>query len=454
MTKLQWPAAPPLLGFDECIKVTSGAALKSTSARPKSAGVSSLGYPSAVDRCDSMDFEALSKSKQQASASKSPQPNMPKKIDIALSINPDGSEGNDRNRSVRQRPWSANHVDRFSRSRPQAWGCLIQDNPDRVNDSIAEESDFGNNFGQGSLKSRDEYSPPKSPERAWQQRLVFPSERPRSAQPLRVSLSPEYKSNLPQRVQKGSNLANFNVRGRSSIDPWIASSHDGSTHTLRLVDILMQMRQQASGRSVQVIDFMRPFDKLRHGFITFAEFRRSMDLCGCFQLAEDEHRLVQEAFAQISGTAGCPTARINYFAFCELLQPKTSSFTSFSVEHRRLLDLLAKAEAGRSRGPRGGAPCTRLSFEAAQRTLRALRGVARRLQACRRPVGDVLAGYDPLRRGFVSQAQMAEVLGALRIHQNTPPHTPEYTPPLYTKSPPYTPRAHRIHFEPPVSCIH
>ena len=421
------------VGFEDCIKVTSGSTLKTTSIRPRSAGVSSLGYLSAVDRCDSFDFTVLTNSKEQSfqcleNRSRSTPGNPseqqrtletggiihepeipPTKIEYRFPENDSWDLSRPIKHRTKERPWSASQVDRISRFRPQAWGCLIPNMDPKQ--TITESPE---NFGQDSLNIRCEYSPHHKQERAFQQRLVFPSERSRSVQPLRVDLSRSGRVELNRKRFPTCAQAEGNSNHGDCKYPWPMKSESGTNQVDRdaqdkkLIETLMQMRQQASGRCVHVIDFMRPFDKFRHGYITFAEFRRSLDLCGCFQLGEDEHRCVQEAFAQISGTAGCPTARINYFAFCEILQPKTS-YTSFSSEHRRLLDLITTADGNRPRNADRPALGKRLSYEATQRTLRVLKGVAQKVQTCQWPIGDMLASFDPLRRGIITKAQLAEV---------------------------------------------
>ena len=439
--------------FRAGINVESGPNLLST--RPSSGGLSSLGYNNAVDRCDSIDFEALC------------QKPSPKKLEYKMpfslveyrfpSDQPTPTRGasgkglivpNVCGRNIKQRPWSASQAERQNRSRPQAWGYIIPSSNDfaiekisehdnSINASSHEKNAPASELGHASLERRVEYNPTNfdssATERPWQQRLVFPSERPQSAQPQssqphkRLGLSSGQR-NLFADNERGPNYAHL-LAQRKNAHP-IADIHGN----LQLVDVLMQMRQQASGRCVQVIDFMRPFDKLRHGCVTFAEFRRCLDLCGCFQLSEEQHHTVQEAFAQVSGTHGCPTARINYSAFCEILQPKTSC-TAVADQHRHLVDMLARAELSRPR-PGGGSAAAcgarRLSHEASQRTLRMVRDLARKVQASRWPVGDVLAGLDPLRRGVVSRPQLSEVRSAVKRASRPPSHGSD--PPVFLQT--------------------
>ena len=81
---------------------------------------------------------------------------------------------------------------------------------------------------------------------------------------------------------------------------------------------------------MRITDFMRPYDKFKTGFVTFSEFRRAMEACGCFaDVSEDEYdtilQLFKEAMPVRPYSARGPYSetfkRVSYACFCEVVQP-------------------------------------------------------------------------------------------------------------------------------------
>ena len=113
--------------------------------------------------------------------------------------------------------------------------------------------------------------------------------------------------------------------------------------TQRAINILAYMRSAAGKKHVRVMDFMISFDKLKRGHISCNEFRRSLESCACFgDISEEEYNLVFSFFLHESTKdvdVLSPSSRINYTAFCEVLQPAGNRGVKLNVDQQVLKEI-------------------------------------------------------------------------------------------------------------------
>ncbi|KAJ1480558.1 hypothetical protein T484DRAFT_2793406 [Baffinella frigidus] len=162
------------------------------------------------------------------------------------------------------------------------------------------------------------------------------------------------------------------------------------------------MRAKGASKYIRVVDFMSPYDRMRRGTVSASEFRRSLEACGCFgDLTEGDHTTVLQAFVEVPDrpqrplTAGAarpsPVDRVNYAAFCEILQPVGDKRVRLTDDDRLVQQMVQKrAEAADS--PLGG---NVLSREGELKVHDVTARILQSVRASRVPVRDLLQSFDP-----------------------------------------------------------
>eukprot|EP01012_Entosiphon_sulcatum_P068028 TRINITY_DN979_c0_g1_i1.p1 TRINITY_DN979_c0_g1~~TRINITY_DN979_c0_g1_i1.p1 ORF type:complete len:950 (-),score=242.08 TRINITY_DN979_c0_g1_i1:372-3221(-) len=108
-------------------------------------------------------------------------------------------------------------------------------------------------------------------------------------------------------------------------------------------DVIERIQAHCKQTRVRVHEFFADFDKLRSGFVSPQQFRRSLDMCGLGPLLTDQDaRSLADAFASPDGL------RVNYAAFCDTVD---SVFTVKKLEKTPTLQPSSSNSGGGGSSP-------------------------------------------------------------------------------------------------------
>lgn len=166
--------------------------------------------------------------------------------------------------------------------------------------------------------------------------------------------------------------------------------------TQRAINILAFMRSAAGKKHVRVMDFMVSFDKLKRGHISCNEFRRSLESCACFgDISEEEYNLVFSFFLHECTKdvdVLSPSSRINYAAFCEVLQPAGNKGIKLNVDQQVLKEIGQQKQTPKQDS---ALATNELSPEGEAKLQTLVTRILDTIAKARIPVRDFLQNFDP-----------------------------------------------------------
>ncbi|KAL5019414.1 hypothetical protein ScPMuIL_005136 [Solemya velum] len=166
-----------------------------------------------------------------------------------------------------------------------------------------------------------------------------------------------------------------------------------------LEGVLMKVKTKVSKERIRVLEFMRDYDKLRHGRMLKMSFRRALDLCR-FELRESEIAFLEDRYQ-----SRADPDYVDYLKFCDEVE---SIFTTKELEKKPLQEVV------QFRPPEEW-QLNKLEPEAEETFQLCMERLTEKVRKHRMQLFPLFEDYDRVHNGTVSRSQFRRVLSELEL---------------------------------------